>query len=73
MSKISKDNTRQLFEQVRSLSACAVKSLPSGYGSDQNPAVEFATFFIEIIDRITADFGSIDFTSGELYPCGGVS
>ena len=63
MSKISKDNTRLLFEPVRSLSAPAVKSLPSGYGSDQNPAVVFTTGFIDIIDRIT---------SGELCPCGGV-
>ena len=72
MSKISKGYSRQLFEQVTSLSAPAAKSLPSGYGSDEILAGEFATFFEEKVDRITADCLSIDFTSGELCPRGGL-
>ena len=47
MLKSQRYKVRHLFEQVRALSAPAVKFLPSGHGNDENLAGEFATFFKE--------------------------
>ena len=54
--KLEKSNPRQLFEQVKSLSAPVARYLPSGFDNDESLANGFAEYFYDKVDKITADF-----------------